>query len=56
MDVGEKIDDVLLELDNQYEMDDFNKYIHGIMVGKCERGFARQHKGGCNVNQEHTYT
>ena len=36
MDIGENIEDVMNDLEHKYEMDDFNKDIHGILMDKCE--------------------
>ena len=54
MDVGDKPDDVITQLDRKYEMEDFNKEIHCILMDKCEgeaydKIKGLQHKSGAEV-------
>ena len=39
------MDDVLSELDNKYDMEYFNPYIHCIMMDKCEGQSYDTNKG-----------
>ena len=54
MDVGEKVDDVIHGLETKYDLTDFDKDIHCIMMDKCEgeaydKIKGLQHKQGAEV-------
>ena len=45
MDVGEKIDEVLLDPDQRDDMHEFNEYIHCLLMDRCGGESYEQIKG-----------
>ena len=55
MDIGEKVEDVIKDLNNSYYMEEINRDLHCILVDTCEGGSYDKIKGLQNKTGAEVY-